>query len=89
VTRAVASLPGLDIEIVLNRPPEGGREEMLIALRATPSFEAFGRFLEMANPFLLWMRLAQESMQAWPFGPALAYGDAMARLLAPTSERRN
>ncbi len=84
VTRAVASLPGLDIEIVHNRPLDGGREEMLIALRATPSFEAFGRYLEAANPFLLWMRLMQEGLRFWSVLPD---AEAMARVMGPGAKR--
>jgi hypothetical protein len=60
-TRAAARLPRLDIEIVHRRSPEGDAEQVSINLTATPSFEAFGAFLESANPFALWaetMRLA-------------------------------
>jgi hypothetical protein len=60
-TRATARLPGLDIEIVHRRLPEDDAEQISINLTATPSFEAFGAFLEAANPFALWaeaMRLA-------------------------------
>jgi hypothetical protein len=52
--RATTRLPGLDIEIVHRRSPEGDREEISINLQAVPSFEAFGRFLEAANPFVFW-----------------------------------
>ena len=51
---ATTRLPGLDIEIVHRRSPEGDREEISINLQAVPSFEAFGRFLEAANPFVFW-----------------------------------
>jgi hypothetical protein len=60
-TRATARLPGLDIEIVHRRLPEADAEQISINLTATPSFEAFGAFLEAANPFAFWaeaMRLA-------------------------------
>jgi hypothetical protein len=60
-TRATARLPGLDIEIVHRRLPEDDAEQISINLTATPSFEAFGAFLEAANPFAFWaeaMRLA-------------------------------
>ena len=50
-TRATARLPGLGIEIVHRQSPGGGGEQISINLRAVPSFEAFGRFLETANPF--------------------------------------
>jgi hypothetical protein len=52
-TRATARLPGLDIEIVHRRLPSGDAEQLSINLQAVPSFEAFGRFLEAANP-LAW-----------------------------------
>jgi hypothetical protein len=55
-TRATARLPGLDIEIVHRRSPEGDAEQISINLRAVPSFEAFGRFLETANPFAFGLR---------------------------------
>ena len=51
---ATAHLPGLDIEVVHRRSPGGDREEISINLQAVPSFEAFGRFLEAANPFVFW-----------------------------------
>jgi hypothetical protein len=52
--RATTRLPGLDIEVVHRRSPDGDREEISINLQAVPSFEAFGRFLEAANPFAFW-----------------------------------
>jgi hypothetical protein len=51
-TKATARLPGLNIEIVHRRSPSGDAEQISIHLQAMPSFEAFGRFLEDANPFL-------------------------------------
>ncbi|HEY6995511.1 MAG TPA: hypothetical protein VH397_17530 [Xanthobacteraceae bacterium] len=54
-TTARAHLPGLDIEIVHRRSPAGDAEQISISLQAVPSFEAFGRFLEAANPFAFWM----------------------------------
>jgi hypothetical protein len=50
-TRATARLPGLEIEIVHRQSPGGGGEQISTNLRAVPSFEASGRFLETANPF--------------------------------------
>ena len=52
--RATTRLPGLDIEIIHRRSPEGDREGVSINLQAVPSFEAFRRFLEAANPFVFW-----------------------------------
>jgi len=64
-TRATARLPGLDIEIVHRRAVEDGAEQICINLRAVPSFEAFGRALEAANPFAFWAQVAQLTWQPW------------------------
>src|SRR5262245_31585724 len=60
-TTASARLPGLDIDIVHRRSSDGDSEQVSITLTAVPSFQAFGRALEAANPFAFWeatMRLA-------------------------------
>ena len=49
-TRATARLPNLDIEILHRRPWEGNEEQLVVMLRAVPSFEAVGRWLEASNP---------------------------------------
>lgn len=59
-TRATAHLPGLDIEVVHRRAP--GAEQISVHVQATPSFEAFGRFVESANPFAFW---AEATRLAW------------------------
>jgi hypothetical protein len=64
-TRAVARLPNLNIEIHHRRPWQGEGEEMVITVRAVPSFEAFGRYLEAANPLLLWMQMMQAAWSPW------------------------
>jgi len=64
-TKATAHLPGLDIEIVHRRSPDGGSEQLSINLQAVPSFEAFGRFLETANPFALWADTAWLTWFSW------------------------
>src|SRR5215469_9041403 len=64
-TRAPARLPGLDIEIIHRRAPAGDAEQISINLQAAPSFEAFGRFLETANPFAFWMAAAQLAWSPW------------------------
>jgi hypothetical protein len=64
-TRAVAHLPGLDIEIEHRRSPNADAELISIHLQAMPSFEAFGRYLEAANPFGFWARAAQLAWQPW------------------------
>jgi hypothetical protein len=56
-TRATARLSGLDIEIVHRRAANA--EHIFVHLRAMPSFDAFGRFLEGANPFAFWAEAAQ------------------------------
>ena len=67
-TRATARLPGLDIEIVHRRGPNA--EQISVHLQATPSFDAFGRFLESANPFAFWAQAAQ--LMWLPFLPWLS-----------------
>ena len=54
-TRASASLPGLDIDIIRRQSPNGDWEQMSINLRATPSFDALGSLFEAANPFKVWV----------------------------------
>ena len=63
-TRATARLPGLEIEIV-HRRPRDDVEALSINLQATPSFEAFGRFLETANPFAFWAQAMQMAWLPW------------------------
>ena len=70
-TRATASLPGLEIEIVHRRSPGAEVEQISINLQAAPSFEAFGRFLETTSPFALWAQAAQLALFPW-LGPASA-----------------
>jgi hypothetical protein len=65
ITRATARLPGLEIEIVHRRLPGGEGEQISINLEAVPSFEAFGRFLETANPFAFWAHVAQMVWLPW------------------------
>jgi hypothetical protein len=64
-TRATAHLPGLDIEIMHRRAVEGDGEQISINLKAVPSFEAFGRALEAANPFAFWVQAAQLAWLPW------------------------
>ena len=64
-TKAFARLPGLDIEIVHHRSPGGDAERISINLQAVPSFEAFGRFLEAANPFAFWAQAARMAFFPW------------------------
>lgn len=64
-TQATARLPALNIEITHRRSPSGDAEHISINLQATPSFEEFGRFLEAANPFLFWARVARMAWTPW------------------------
>ena len=64
-TRATASLPGLEIEIVHRRPQGDDLEALSINLQAMPSSEAFGRFLEIANPFVFWAQAMQMAWLPW------------------------
>src|SRR5262245_60893083 len=54
--RATAHLPGLKIEIVHSRSPTADAEQISINLRAVPSFDALGRALQTASPFVFWAR---------------------------------
>ena len=64
-TSAMARLPGLEIEIVRRKSPASDAEQISINMKALPSFEAFGRFLETANPFVLWAQAAQMAWFPW------------------------
>ena len=67
-TRATARLPNLDIEILHRRPWEGNEEHLMVTLRAVPSFEAFGRLLEVSNPLLVWTRMMEAAWSPWVRG---------------------
>ena len=64
-TRATARLPGLDIESIHRRSLNDEAEQISINLQAMPSFQAFGRFLETANPFALWAQAVQMAWLPW------------------------
>jgi hypothetical protein len=64
-TRATAHLPGLEIEIIHRKSRGADAEQITINLQAVPSFEAFGRFLESANPFAFWAQVAQVAWLPW------------------------
>ena len=66
-TRAYARLPGLDIA-VLHRAAHGkDGEQVVVALRAAPSFGALGRptIGAAADPLMLWMGLTQAVWATW------------------------
>ena len=80
-TKASALLPNLKIEILHGRLPTGDAERLTISVLAVPSFEAFGRYLEAANPFLFWMRFAQTAWAPWLSAfPASTPRSALGRL---------
>jgi hypothetical protein len=64
-TRATARLPGLEIEIVHRKSQDADAEAISINLQAVPSFEAFGRFIETANPFAVWAQAVQMAWFPW------------------------
>ncbi len=64
-TRAYARLPGLDIAVIHRGAHGGGWEEVMVAVRAVPSFGAFGRPVGAVDPLLLWTRFAQVMWASW------------------------
>jgi hypothetical protein len=72
-TRAVAHLFNLDIEILHRQLPDERAEQLLISLRAQPSFEAFARWLDAPGPAVAWLALS----------PFLAWQQAALALWAP------
>jgi len=63
-TRAFARLPNLDIAFIHRTGEEGEGEQIMLALRAMPSF-AVRPDLTEANSLLFWMRLSQAFYGAW------------------------
>jgi hypothetical protein len=57
-TRAAERLPGLEIDIVHRKSPAADAKQISINMKAVPSFDAFGRFLQTANPFAFWAQMA-------------------------------
>jgi hypothetical protein len=72
-TRAVAHLFNLDIEILHRQLPDERAEQLLISLRAQPSFEAFARWLGAPGPAVAWLALS----------PFLVWQQAALALWAP------
>jgi hypothetical protein len=64
-TRATARLPGLEIEIVHGRSPDGEREQISITMQAVPSFAAFEQYLRAMNPYALWAEAARLAWAPW------------------------
>jgi hypothetical protein len=70
-TRAVAHLPGLDIEIVHRRT--AAAERISVHVQAVPSFEAFSRALQGGNPFAFWATAARMAWGPWLAGFGAGY----------------
>jgi hypothetical protein len=96
-TKATARLPGLNIEVVHRRSPDGDSEQISINLQAVPSFEAFGRFLE-ADPFAFWVQVGQLAWLPWleavraamlPFSSASALPKARSDAVSRFSQERH
>lgn len=73
-TRISGRLPHLDIEITHRRLPGEEAEQLLIAMRATPSFAAFGQVLEAGRPMLAMMLAANPFLAAWMRMARAAWG---------------
>ena len=63
--KATARLPSLEVEISHHRSSEGDVEQLSIHLRAAPSFEAFGDYLEAINPAAFWAQLFPMMWSPW------------------------
>ena len=63
--KAIAHLPGLDIEISHRQSPDGLAEQISINLRAVPSFDAFAHAFEALNPFAFWAEAARLAWFPW------------------------
>lgn len=81
-TRAVAELPHLNIEITHRRAPAADAEELLISLRAAPSFDAVADYLRSPavlpwlamTPFLIWQQAMQQALMPWlPARPEITH----------------
>ena len=96
-SRATAHLPGLTIEIVHRQSPAGDAEHIAVNLQTVPSFEAFGRYLEAANPFAFWVQASRMVWLPWleaarvamlPFGGAASLPKAGSEAPPPQEPRR-
>ncbi len=63
--KAIAHLPGLDIEILHRPTPDGRGEQIAIMLTAVPSFDAWSKSFEMFNPFALWAEAMRFAWSPW------------------------
>lgn len=75
--RAVAELPHLNVEITRRRAPADDADELLISVRAAPSFDAVGDYLRgptlwpmlAMTPFLMWQQAVSRAFMPWLPGP--------------------
>lgn len=75
--RAMARLPGLDIEITHSPPGPGEGERLSVTLQATP---LLGGRIETAGPLAIWMLMVQAAWTPW-----LQLGSAFWALPPPRS----
>jgi hypothetical protein len=61
---AAACLPGLDLKFVQQRAVAGA-DQIFIARKGAPPFNAFGRALEAANPLAFSARAARSAWRPW------------------------
>jgi len=90
-TKYTARLPALDVEITKRAAPEGGVETISIHLKASPSFDAVGRWLAepglmplaflAANPVAVWAEMMRTAWLPW-----LALAPGIGRLAPPEPE---
>lgn len=87
VTRGIAKLPALDVELVHDRSEDGGAERVAIRLTGRPDLESAAKMVEphlltlmmAANPFLAApMKMAQQFWAPW-----LAMNPALKAMLPP------
>ena len=74
-TKYTARLPTLDVEITKRTAPEEGLETISIHLKASPSFDAVGRWLAEpglmplaflgASPLALWAEIVRAAWLPW------------------------
>jgi hypothetical protein len=92
-TRASAQLPGLNIDIVHSQSPDGDSEQISITLQAVPSFEAFGRAFEAANPFAFWTQAMRLAWLPWLEAARIAMLPpnlpAPSKAVSPPSDKRD
>ena len=69
-TKLTAHLPTGNVEMVLREHRDGDSDVVTISIRATPGFQALGQSLNpaalmWANPFGIWMKMAELAWQPW------------------------